>query len=56
MFSSEPFNGTVGLGFFLGRRLTLDYRSKRVGVTDSPLPSRLDERRYISADLLESPT
>src|SRR5712692_4439779 len=55
MFSSEPFNGTVGLDFFLDRRLTLDYRSRRVGVTASPLPEKLDGKRYLSVDLVEPP-
>jgi hypothetical protein len=55
MFSFEPFNGTVGLEFFLDRRLTLDYRSRRVGVTASPLPEKLDRKRYLSIDLVEPP-
>lgn len=55
MFSSEPFNGTVGLDFFLDRRLTLDYRSRRVGVSAAPLPERLDRKRYLSVDLVEPP-
>lgn len=55
MFSSEPFNGTVGLDFFLDRRLTLDYRSRRVGVTAAPLPEKLDRKRYLSVDLVEPP-
>ena len=55
MSSSEPFNGTVGLEFFLDRRLTLDYRSLRVGVTASLLPEKLDPRYYLSLDLVEPP-
>jgi hypothetical protein len=55
MFSSEPFNGTVGLDFFLDRRLTLDYRSRRVGVAVSPLPEKLDGKRFVSVDLVEPP-
>jgi hypothetical protein len=55
MFSSEPFNGTVGLDLFLDRRLTLDYRSRRVGVSASPLPEKLDHKRYLSVDLVEPP-
>jgi hypothetical protein len=54
MFSSEPFNGTVGLDFFLERRLTLDYRSGKVGVTPAP-PEKLDRKRYLSVDLVEPP-
>ncbi len=55
MFSSEPFNGTVGLDFFLDRRLTLDYRSRKVGVTAELLPEKLDRKRYLSVDLVEPP-
>lgn len=55
MFSAEPFNGTVGLDFFLDRRMTLDYRSQKVGVTASPLPEELDRKRYLSVDLIEPP-
>jgi len=53
--SSEPFVGTVGLDFFMNRRLTLDYQSGRVGVTSLPLPEKLDPKRYLSADLVEPP-
>jgi predicted aspartyl protease len=55
MFSSEPINGTVGLDFFLDRRLTLDYRSRKVAVTPSRVPTQLDIRRYLSVDLVEPP-
>jgi hypothetical protein len=55
MFSSEPFNGAVGFDFFLDRRLTLDYRSRKVGVTALPLPEKLDRKRYLSVDLIEPP-
>jgi hypothetical protein len=55
MYGSEPFNGTVGLDFFLDRRLTLDYRSRKVGVTASPLPEKLDRKRYLPLDLIEPP-
>jgi hypothetical protein len=55
MFSSEPFNGTVGLDFFLDRRVTLDYRSGRVAATSSPLPEKLDRKRYLTVDLIDPP-
>jgi hypothetical protein len=55
MYSSEPFNGTVGLDFFLDRRVTLDYRSGRAGATASPVPAKLDRKRYLSVDLVEPP-
>jgi hypothetical protein len=55
MFASEPFNGTVGLDFFLDRRLTLDYRSRKVGASTAPLPGKLDQDRYLSVDLIDPP-
>jgi hypothetical protein len=55
MFSSEPFDGTVGLDFFQDRRLTLDYRARKVGATDTPLPERLDPKRYATLDLVDPP-
>ncbi len=55
MFSSEPFDGTVGLDFFLDRRLTLDYLSKGVGVTAAPLPDNLDRNRYLAVNTVEPP-
>jgi hypothetical protein len=55
MFSSEPFNGTVGLDFFSDRRVTLDYRAAKVAVSTSPLPERLDRKRYAYLDLIDAP-
>jgi hypothetical protein len=55
MFSSEPFNGTVGLDFFLDRRFTLDYKSGKVGVNTLPLPEKLDHKRYAYLDLIGVP-
>jgi hypothetical protein len=55
MFSSEPFNGTVGLDFFLDRRFTLDYRLAKVAVTSAPLPEKLDHKRYAYLDLIDAP-
>jgi hypothetical protein len=56
LFSSEPFNGTVGLDFFLDRRLTLDYRSKKVAVSATLLPSKPDPNRYLTLDLIDPPS
>jgi hypothetical protein len=55
MSSSEPFNGGVGFDFFLDRRLTLDYRSEKVGVTKAPLPWKLDSNRYVTIVLIDPP-
>jgi hypothetical protein len=51
MFSSEPFSGAVGLDFFLHRRVTLDYRGGRIGVSSAPLPAA-DTLRDIVLDLV----
>ncbi len=38
LMSSLPFNGLVGLKDFLKKRVTLDYRSRLLAVTNRPLP------------------
>lgn len=55
MFSSEPFNGALGLDFFSDRRLTLDYGSAAVAVSTLPLPTKLDHKRYAYLDLIDAP-
>ncbi len=55
MFASEPFDGTVGLEFFANRRMTLDYRARKVAVADSPVPEKLDPKRYLFINLVEPP-
>ncbi len=37
MTSSGPYDGLIGLAFFQGRRVTLDYRAKKVAVSDRPI-------------------
>lgn len=54
-YSSAPFDGTVGLDFFLERRLTLDYGARQIAVTDAPLPERLDSARCVVLGLLDPP-
>src|SRR5512147_2785594 len=55
LYSSAAFDGTVGLDFFLDRRLTLDYRGKRVAKAESGAPAELDRSRYITVELLTPP-
>lgn len=55
LYASDPFPGTVGLDFFLDRRLTIDYSSRRVAVSAAPLPARLDKKRYLVLDLVQPP-
>lgn len=56
MSSSEPFIGTVGLDFFKDRRVTLDYRSQRIGVSPSSILEKLDNKRYVFLELVRSPS
>ena len=55
IFSTVPFEGAIGLDFFLDRRFTLDYHSKRIAVSRSPLPEGLDRHRYLVLDLIDPP-
>jgi hypothetical protein len=43
------------LDFFLDRRFTLDYRLAKVAATSSPLPEKLDHKRYAYLDLIDAP-
>ena len=55
MFSSSPFDGAVGLDFFLGRRISLDYHAGKAGVTTAALPRKLARERYLCLDLVDPP-
>jgi hypothetical protein len=55
MFSSEPFDGALGLDFFRDRRVTLDYAARRIALTTAPLPDSLDTNRYLVIDLIAPP-
>ncbi len=55
LFSSEPFDGAVGLDFFRTRRVTLDYTAGKIGVTALPIQKSLDARRYVALTLVEPP-
>jgi hypothetical protein len=37
IFSSLKFNGLLGLGYFKGKRVTLDYKEMKIGISDRPL-------------------
>ena len=50
MPSSYPFSGSVGLDFPLDRRMTLDYRSWKIGITASPLPKKFDHKLFLFVD------
>lgn len=55
LYASDPFPGTLGLDFFVDRRLTIDYSSRRVAVSAAPLPARIDPKRYLALDLVQPP-
>jgi hypothetical protein len=37
IFSTLKFNGLLGLKYFENKRVTLDYKNKKIGITDRPL-------------------
>lgn len=55
MFSSAPFEGTLGLDFFLDRRITLDYLTGNIAVSTKPLPDMANGERYLVLDLVDGP-
>jgi hypothetical protein len=48
MFSSEKFNGTIGLAYFKSKVITLDYRGHRIAVSSNPIDyEKLDSDKYV---------
>jgi len=37
IFSTMKFNGLLGLKYFKNKRVTIDYKKKKIGITDRPL-------------------
>jgi hypothetical protein len=37
IFSTLKFNGLLGLKYFKNKRVTIDYKAKKIGITDRPL-------------------
>ncbi len=55
MFSSSKFNGIIGLEYFQARAITLDYRGRRIAITNRPIEtSKLDPDKYIILPLHNS--
>lgn len=55
MFSSEEFNGAIGLAYFQLRVITLDYQGKRIAISDNPIDyTKLDLEKYIVLPLYRS--
>jgi len=56
IFSSSPNNGGISLEYIENTRFTLDYRNKRLAVSDSPLPEGLlKDGGFAVIPLLNSP-
>ncbi|HEX9061939.1 MAG TPA: hypothetical protein VF941_17320 [Clostridia bacterium] len=48
MFSSEKFNGTVGLAYFKSKIITIDYAGHKIAVRSNPIDyARLNSNDYI---------
>lgn len=55
MFSSEPFNGLIGLKYFSSQVITLDYTGRKIAVTSRAIDySKLDANKYVVLPLLKS--
>lgn len=55
MFSSQKFNGLIGLKYFPSQVITLDYTGRKIAVTSQPIDySKLDMKKYVVLPLLKS--
>lgn len=55
MFSSEKFNGTIGLAYFKSKVITLDYAGRRIGVSSNPIDySKLNSDKYVVLPLCKT--
>ncbi len=56
IFSSLKFNGLLGLRYFRNKRVTIDYRTMKIGITSRPLvPAPLDGKFSGIVSLLDPP-
>lgn len=55
MYSSEKFNGLIGLEYFPSQVITLDYAGKKIAVTSHPIDyGKLDIKKYAVLPLLKT--
>jgi hypothetical protein len=55
LFSTLKFNGLLGLKYFKRKRVTIDYKNKKIGITDRPLVySTLKDFSGTAVPLLEA--
>lgn len=48
MYSSQEFNGNIGLAYFKSKVMTLDYAGHRIAVSNNPIDySKLDCNKYV---------
>lgn len=48
MFSSQKFNGTIGLAYFKSKVITLDYAGHRIAVGSNPIDyTKLNSEKYV---------
>jgi hypothetical protein len=48
MFSSQKFNGTIGLAYFKSKVITLDYAGRRIAVGSNPIDyTKLNSEKYV---------
>ncbi len=56
IFSSRPYEGLIGLEYFVGHRFTLDYRRHKLGLTKKPFPPALrGSKDYVVIEMPEPP-
>jgi hypothetical protein len=55
IFSTLKFNGLLGLEYFKDKRVTIDYRGKKIGIADRPLAfAAAEELSGVAVPLLEA--
>jgi hypothetical protein len=55
MFSSEKFNGIIGLKYFSSQVITLDYTARKIAVSSNPIDyNKLSLKKYVVLPLLKS--
>lgn len=57
MFSSNKFNGTIGLAYFKSKIITLDYAGHRIAVSSNPIDyTKLNSDKYVVLPLYKTTT
>jgi hypothetical protein len=55
LYSSEEFNGTIGLAYFKSKVITLDYKGQRIAVSSNAIDyTKLDSDKYIVLPLYKT--